>query len=183
MNRAFFHLGLFSGLCLPALAGCGGGEPVPRRVATLEPEPDPAAAELGSPFDDLGDRLLKRERSAEQTTIDALANIGAPSVPALVTVLKDPDPLLRQNAARAFARMGPDAEAAVPELIAALADKDSGVRKYATRALGEIGPPAGKAVPALIQELRSTAKATEKAAKAQAANRPSEPGSAPPGSR
>ena len=30
MNRAFFHLGLFSGLCLPAL-GCGGGEPVLRR--------------------------------------------------------------------------------------------------------------------------------------------------------
>jgi HEAT repeat protein len=122
-----------------------------------------------------GDRLLPRQRTAEQATIDALARIGASSVPALVDVLHDPDPELRRDAARALARIGSDAREAVPELIAALDDKDAGVRSFATRALGEIGPAAGKAVPALIKELRQNAKAAEQAAKAAAAAAAEEP--------
>ena len=154
MQRSVFRGWMFAVLVGLTVAGCGGGEPVPHRVATLEPEADKTGSDIGTPFADLSDRLLMHERSAEQTTIDALANIGEPAVPALVAVLKDPDPLMRQNAARTLARMGPAAEPATSELIAAIGDKNLDVRKFATRALGEIGPPASKAVPALIQELR-----------------------------
>jgi len=151
-------------------AGCGREDPAPLRVVHQDSATGPEAAPAAEPglprlgAGATGERLLPRERSAEQTTLDALARIGAPSVPALIAVLGDPDPEMRKNAARALARIGSDASQAVPELIAALNDKDPGVRKFATRALGEIGPAAGKAVPALIKELRQDAKAAEQAA-------------------
>ncbi len=186
MNATIAWRSIFCGFLGLTVAGCGRGEPVPHRVATPEPEAGSDAAMTdasGMPVFGTGDRLLPRELSAEQTTVDALSRIGAPSVPALVAVLRDPDPELRQNAARALARIGPDASEAVPELIAALDDKDIGVRKYATRALGEIGPAAGKAVPALIKELRQTAKAAEQAEKAASKAHESSTGAVPPKSQ
>ncbi len=182
MNKSALGRWMLLALLGLSLGGCGGGDPTPHRVATPEPEGDKSGTDLGRPFEDLSDRMLFRERSAEQTTIDALASIGEPAVPALVAVLKDPDPLLRQNAARALARMGPAAEPAMSELIAALQDNDAGVRKFATRALGEIGPPASKAVPALVKELRLNATDTERAAKAAATHK-SESTGAPPSNR
>jgi HEAT repeat protein len=170
---------IFCGLVGLSTLGCNGGDPVPRRIPVQEPvsaaaaAAAAAAAESGDGVPLLGtgapgERVLAHQRTAEQNTIDALARIGAPSVPALVAVLRDPDAELRRDAARALARMGSDASEAVPDLIAALDDKDQGVRRNATRALGEIGPAASNAVPALIKELRQNAKASEKAAQAAA---------------
>jgi hypothetical protein len=177
MNATIARRLTLCGLLTVLLPGCGGGDPTPHRVAVQEPAKAPAAGYAEESSDGITllgagvmeDRLLPRQRSAEQTTLDALARIGTPSVSALVAVLHDADPELRRAAALSLARIGPDASEAVPDLIAALDDKDAGVRKFATRALGEIGPAAGKAVPALIQELRQNAKATEQAAKAAAA--------------
>ena len=56
---------------------------------------------------------------------------------------------VRQLAARALGKIGPDAKAAVPYLIEAL--NDLIVQSSVTNALGEIGPNAKAAVPHLIE--------------------------------
>jgi hypothetical protein len=98
---------------------------------------------------------LYREWTMREISIDSLARIGAPAVPALVEVLTDPSPVLRQRAAQALARIGPDARDAVPDLIVALQDRDEDVRKNVARALGQIGTEARAAVPALLDELKA----------------------------
>lgn len=95
-----------------------------------------------------------REWGVRETAADALARIGDPAVPALIETLRDPDPSIRAQAAKAFARMGPKAAPAVPELILALNDDEREVRQGAARALGQIGPGAEEAVPALIKALK-----------------------------
>ena len=156
----------------PARSGCLRGRlrrrrSCARRVLTQEAvqpananaadEYGTAATLFGGP---IGERLVPRHKTIEETTVDALARIGTPSVPALVAMLCDPDVELRKSAARALAKMGSEATPAVPDLIAALSDQDPEVRKFATRALGEIGPPAGDAIPALIEELRAKRQAS-----------------------
>jgi HEAT repeat protein len=96
-----------------------------------------------------------REWTMREVSIDSLGRIGAAAVPALVEVLTDPNPVLRQRAAQALARIGPDARDAVPDLIVALQDRDEEVRKSVARALGQIGPEARAAVPALLDELKA----------------------------
>lgn len=97
-----------------------------------------------------------RQWGLRETTIDTLARIGKPAVPALVEALRDPNPDLRDQAALALARIGPQAEEAVPDLIAALNDDNEVVRKDVVRALGQVGPQAAVAIPELIDVLRST---------------------------
>jgi HEAT repeat protein len=63
-------------------------------------------------------------------------------VPALAEVLKDEDPYVRRDAARALGEFGPAAKPAVPALQAALGDKEPGVRKAAGDALRKIDPGA-----------------------------------------
>ena len=65
--------------------------------------------------------------------------------------LDDPDPEVRQEAARALGRIG--SHEAVDALIQRLRDPNSTIRPDAARALGQIGSPA--AVPALIEALSS----------------------------
>jgi hypothetical protein len=76
----------------------------------------------------------------------ALGKIGPDAVPELVTALKNSDSNVRITAALALGQIGPDA---VSALATALKDSDRGVRYYAALALGAIGPDAGDAVPAL----------------------------------
>jgi HEAT repeat protein len=169
---------LFAGSLALLTAGCNGQDPAPKRVISSEPSPaqaqaaaeyDTGASLFGGP---LGARIVPRPKTLEQTAVDALARIGSPSVPALVTMLRDPDAELRQDAARALAKMGTDASRALPELIVALEDKDEEVRKEAARALGEIGPAASDAIPALVDTLRSSAKQAEQEAAAAKARQP-----------
>lgn len=85
-----------------------------------------------------------------------VAVAAKPSVPTLLTQLKDKDAATRVNAAEALGRAGSDAKSAAPALIAALAeDKDPFVRRMAAVALGEIGADAKSAVPALVALVQS----------------------------
>ena len=101
--------------------------------------------------------LLIRESTVGEAAADALARIGTPAVPALVEALHDPKPRVRELAALALARMGPEAETSVPELIVALQDPDLEVQRSAARALGQIGPHADEAIPALLDTIRREA--------------------------
>jgi HEAT repeat protein len=69
----------------------------------------------------------------------------------VVKRLDDPDPEVREEAARALGRIG--SHEAVDALIQRLRDPNSTIRPDAARALGQIGSPA--AVPALIEALSS----------------------------
>lgn len=61
-------------------------------------------------------------------------------VPALVEALKDEDPFIRRDAARALGKFGPDAVDAVPPLRVLLTDKEPSVRKAAAQSLKQIVP-------------------------------------------
>ncbi|MBX7168553.1 MAG: HEAT repeat domain-containing protein [Pirellulales bacterium] len=151
------------------LGGCGSREATPNTAATaatvgevedagptqeqieaarseLPPPPQrPLLVGLGAP---------PPERGVNEAASDALGRIGEAAIPALLEALRDPDPLVRAEAVRALARMGPEAEPALDALIAALQDGDKGVRRAAAGAIGQIGPAAKKAIPALVQALR-----------------------------
>lgn len=99
--------------------------------------------------------VLFRDREPADAAVDALARIGAPSLPPLCTALSSPDPEIRKRAATALARIGPDAAPAVPDLIAALQDDNQDVRKQVIRALGQIGPAAASAVSVLAEEMKT----------------------------
>ena len=75
------------------------------------------------------------------------------SVPVLIQVLDDVDPIIRACAAGALSLIGEPANAAVPALTAALKDPDKDVRRSVARALGKMGSAAAVASPALVQTL------------------------------
>jgi len=84
----------------------------------------------------------------------ALIQLGEPSVPGLLEVLKDPDPGYRATAARTLWGLGSKGKAAVPALAEALADPETGVRTTAAMALENMGPDAAPAVTALARALK-----------------------------
>ena len=96
----------------------------------------------------LNDARIRRDAS------EALIDIGAPALPALITALQDPDPNLRWCAASVLGDMGEEAVVAIPALTQALQDSASQVRLYATLALGNLGSPAKAAIPALVERLK-----------------------------
>jgi HEAT repeat protein len=83
-----------------------------------------------------------------------LIRLGAPAVPALVELLRHPDPQYRALAARTFWGMGPKAGAAASALAEALSDSETAVRVSAVMALENMGPAAAPAVDALVKALR-----------------------------
>ena len=82
-----------------------------------------------------------------EAAAEALGKIGPEEVPALIKALGDENSYVRSAAAGALGKTGPEA---VPALIKALGDENSYVRSAAAEALGKIGP---EAVPALIRAL------------------------------
>ena len=82
-----------------------------------------------------------------------LINIGEPAVPAVATLLSDPDPRVRRAAASTLWGLGTRMGAAVPRLAETLRDPDAEVRLSAAMALESAGPHAAPAVPALTQAL------------------------------
>lgn len=145
----------FRAIGLLALAGCGGssgssGKPTVEEVRKFRQEAAPPREARSY----LAVADEPREWGLKETVTDALARIGDDAVPALIRALKDPEPRVRVQAARALSRMGLRGEKAVPGLITALDDDDEDVRQSAARALGQMGSAAKEAVPRLIGILR-----------------------------
>ena len=80
---------------------------------------------------------------AREAAGEALARVGSPALPALMTRLEDRSPDLRQAVASVIGRIG-DRRAAAP-LSALLADEDPNVRVAAAEALARVGGPAAAA--------------------------------------
>jgi HEAT repeat protein len=85
-----------------------------------------------------------------------LQQMGEPAAVALGESLKDPDPTVRFNSARALQHMGLYTKAALPALTAALSDSDPEVREAVYVALRQIGPEARET---LLKALRQEGKA------------------------
>jgi HEAT repeat protein len=83
---------------------------------------------------------LKQGEDEGQVAVDAFAVIGSAGVPVLVQALAADDRILRQTAATALGRIGPEAREAVPALVKALEDSHGWVREAAAEALGKIQP-------------------------------------------
>lgn len=101
--------------------------------------------------------LASEHESSRRWATWALGKIGENAyspeirnaVPALCTILNDPDPSIAQSAAWALGKIGPDAREAVPALRQSLIDGHTGLRWFATFALGSIGREAREALPEL----------------------------------
>jgi HEAT repeat protein len=102
--------------------------------------------------------LVEKLKSADETVSGPasleLIRLGEPAVPALLDLLRDPEPRHRALAARTFWGMGAKAGGAAAALGDALADGDASVRVGAAMALENMGPAAAPAVAALIRALR-----------------------------
>jgi HEAT repeat protein len=79
----------------------------------------------------------------------SLARIGRAGVPYLVGALKHERAAVRQRAAAALARIGPEARSAAPALLMALKDDSAPVRAVTAHALGEVVGDPRLVVPAL----------------------------------
>jgi HEAT repeat protein len=79
--------------------------------------------------------LSDSDNEVVQSATQALANLGSNAVPALVQVLRSPEPNLRVRAAVALGKMGAYGQAALPDLITAMQDKELAVRREAVRAI------------------------------------------------
>jgi HEAT repeat protein len=123
------------------------GKPV-RRVSITIVTPDrKLAASLK-----VGPVRLTKDRSSFVTSDNPFFFLPRdPKV--LVATLKDEDAMLRLQAARGLAWLGPKAGEAVPALTAALKDQDVKVRVQALYALSEVGEPGKAAVPTILELL------------------------------
>lgn len=110
------------------------------------PEAAPAVAPLV-------EALADADPFAAGAAAEALAAIGARSVPALSLALGDSRESVRQGAAIALGKLGEESRDAVPALVGALADPKENVRWCAVNALGAVGPAAAPAVPAIREAL------------------------------
>ncbi len=104
--------------------------------------------------------LSDRNPKVRLASVDALETMGdaaAPTVPALVRALKDPDRFVRWAASRTLGKLAPRRpDLAVPVLAGMLQpDEDLSVRLSAANTLSLFGPTAGAAVPALTRALGS----------------------------
>jgi len=96
------------------------------------------------------DTDLRVNAASVLANIEDLDLAGA-ALPGLEGALKDADPMVRQYAAIAVARLGPDAKTALPELLTTLTDERPETREASARALGNFGMEARMAAPALAR--------------------------------
>jgi HEAT repeat protein len=83
----------------------------------------------------------------------ALARVGeaGDALPALRAALRDADPWVREEAARALGLLAKPDPALTDGLLAALSDAAAGVRRHAARALARVGPEAPQVHAALVR--------------------------------
>lgn len=125
----------------PSAAGAGGNGPTLADVAQAsDTELAEAEWELTQSRERVAELELsllhELERSAKAT--EAIVATGAAAVPALISVLSDPEPELRRWAATVLGRIGPDAVDAVDSLRQTLRDSDADVVRAARLALDQI---------------------------------------------
>ncbi len=99
----------------------------------------------------------------------ALGEIGAPAVPALISMVRTGKPKVRVRAMTAIGAIGPKADAALPELSLAIDDRDEEIRTAAAEALGAVGsgPKERAAILPLLEALKDEDRIVrEQAAKA-----------------
>ena len=111
--------------------------------------------------------LLKDEDSEVLASAASfLVRIDPEKAKILISVLKDMDRKaglsVRQAAAKALGKIGPEAKTAIPALTELLKDKE--VRLDVAEALGKIGPEAKTAVPALTELLKDEKQQVQDAA-------------------
>ncbi len=145
-----------------ALVGCGRtptgkAKPTTDELRQIQAAVEPPKVNPLAPLANSVENLY-RPWGIKETAVDALGRIGENAVPTLITTLNDANPRVRAEAARALARIGPEAKEAVPALIARLDDPDEEVRQASARALGQVGPAAAPAVPALISLIDSASR-------------------------
>ena len=100
-----------------------------------------------APKVDLSAKLagLAGDADAKAIALGEIAQLGpeaAPAIPKIIPLLKDPDPLVRRNAAYVLGMIGPAAKVAIPDLKAML---DTDIREQMTvvvNALRAIDPGA-----------------------------------------
>jgi HEAT repeat protein len=90
-----------------------------------------------------------------RVAIMRLEKVSAQYLQPIAKYLKDPEPRVRINAARAFYIMGQDAKSSVKDLIYALDDKDPDVVVWVCMALGEMRSAAKEALPKLEEMVNS----------------------------
>lgn len=96
---------------------------------------------------------------------DALTAIGAPALPGLFEVAKNPDPFLRTVAVAIMGDLGNGTDNVLPQLIGALMDQHPLVREEAAYALGRLGTTAQDSTPALVLSLKDPDPDVREAAK------------------
>jgi len=120
-------LAVASGLLLGlAVAGCGEGEPAPKKVDV--------SAQIAA---------LKGDNDAKAAALSELAAGGpnaAGAVKEIIPLLKSDDPVVRRLAAYALGQIGAPAKEAVPGLTAMLQDPDGNAVTAAINALRAIDP-------------------------------------------
>ena len=104
----------------------------------------------------LVETLAREEAPLRLQAVGILIDFAPDTVaarPALVRALRDEDPLVARDAARALGALGTMAAPSVPALVRALSNKDGHLRIYAAEALASIGPDAAAATPSLTKAL------------------------------
>jgi HEAT repeat protein len=137
LTAAVFKVVIFCLLSILLVSGNSWAQPIPY-----------------TPVAPLIEKLTDNDFRVRHDAADAIAKIGSPAVPFLITALKSENQQVRWRAASALGEIGAEASAAVPALIVTLQDEDEYIRRISAYALGKIGPEASAAVPKLIDALQ-----------------------------
>lgn len=127
--------------------------PIIRALSVYREQAQPALPRLREL---MNDRSLPSEvRWNAARTIGKMGAAGAAAVPALIPLMKDEEPTVREHAAEAAGDIGPAAESAVPALLETLTDSFHKARRDAVRSLGQIGGDTARSAVPEIEKMLS----------------------------
>jgi HEAT repeat protein len=102
----------------------------------------------------IGIEQLVNTNLTEQAKQD-LQSAARSAVPGLIAALKDPDAMVRANAAITLGFLREQSQLVVPALVGALGDEENRVALSAAKGLARLKSDARSAIPALLQEAQS----------------------------